>query len=368
MLSSFGNSGATNSSGTNNLFNNVGSGAAAAGTIFSIGQGLQKGGASGDAQAALGSASLANRAGAFGGSASTVGAGLGVAGGALGIYNGIQQGGVSGYGGATAGALRVGQGVAGLAGDSGLASGLGAAAGVVGVGISAYNAVENYQSGKAGTDAINDAELGASIGSFFGPVGTVIGLAGGAIVGGLSSLLGPGAKDPETTDVQGLINATSSHGNTSQIAAGVQNPYVQLAGLFDDRSSTLPMYQQYGRMGEQKFTQDFATQLNQAVQKDPSLASNPQQAYNQVIAPWVQSMGKGWSNVGAAYTSTTQGLLQDMTQEYLSGQAGQDWKAVGGDAPFSNIYNGSPISAAPPPVTQTAKSTGQFLTAGQRLV
>lgn len=369
ILGGAANTGSTNSTGVGSLYSGVGAGAATAGSLFSIAQGLQKGGVTGNAQAALGSASLANRAGAFGGASSSAGSALGIAGGGLGIYNGIQQGGVSGYGGAAVGALRVGAGAASLAGDSALSTGLGAAAGYAAAPLAVYNAVENYQSGNYVNNTLNDAAAGAAVGSVVPVIGTAIGAVVGGAIGLISSAIGPGKTDPETQDVNQLINATSAHGNTSQIAAGVQNPYVQLAGLFDDKSSTLPMYQQYGRMGEQKFTQDFASQLNTAIQKDPALASNPQQAYNQVIAPWVQSMGKGWSNVGATYTSTTQGLLQDMTQEYLSGNAAQDWKSVGGQNPFSNIYNGSPINAAPAPIAAPTKSsTGQSFQAGQRLV
>ena len=332
------------------MFGGVGSSAATAGTVFGIGSGLLKGGVSGNAQAALGTASLANKAGAFGGASSTAGGVLGTAGGALGIYNGIQQGGISGYGGATVGALRAGAGIASLAGDSSLAGTLGSTAGYIAAPLSIYNAVENYQSGNAGADAMNDAEAGAAVGSFFGPIGTAVGAVGGAIVGGLSSLVGPGKTDAETADVKSLINATSSNGNNSQVAASVQNPYIQLAGLFDDRSSTLPMYQKYGRMGEQKFTNDFAGQINSALASGAITKNTPaSQVYSQVIAPWVNSMGSGWSNVGTTYTATTQGLLQDMTAQYLNGTASQNWKAVGGDSPFSNIYQGSTISAAPAP-------------------
>lgn len=338
----------------------MGSGLQTVGAAAGILSGLQRGGATGYAQAGLGTAGLANKAGAFGGSPNaSLGSGLGIAGGAFGIYNGIKQGGVAGYGQAAAGGLQVGAGAANLAGDAGLASDLSTAAGAIGAPLAVYNAVENYQSGNAGADAMNDAEAGAAIGSFFGPIGTVIGAAGGAIVGGVSSLFGPGKTDQETSDVNQLINATGKNGNSSQIASSVQNPYLELAGLFDDKSSTLPMYQQYGRMGEQKFTDDMTTKINQAVQQDPGLKNNPQEVYQDVVAPWVQSMGKGYSNVGSTYTATTQGLLQDMVNQYMNGTAAQNWKAVGGDSPFSSIYNGSSFSAAPTAPVQSAYSGGQ---------
>jgi hypothetical protein len=32
-----------------------------------------------------------------------------------------------------------------------------------------------------------------------------------------------------------------------------------------------------------------------------------------------------------------QGILQKMTQQYMTGQAGSQWRAIGGDAPFKNL-------------------------------
>jgi hypothetical protein len=146
--------------------------------------------------------------------------------------------------------------------------------------------------------------------------------------------------------VQNVIDATGKNQNNPNVAAQAQNPYLELAGLMDRRQSTLPEYAQYGRMGEQKFTNDLVGKLNAAVAADPTLKSDPTRAYNTVIAPWVNSMGSGYSNVGSTYAATNQGLLQDMTNQYLSGNAAQDWKAVGGDSPFANIYQNSPVQAA----------------------
>lgn len=129
------------------------------------------------------------------------------------------------------------------------------------------------------------------------------------------------------------------------IASQVQNPYILMAGLFDEHSSTLPMYQQYGRMGEQKFTNDMAGQINQAFKTGKiKPGDNAQTIYSKVVDPWVSSMGKGWGDVGPEYTQATKGLLQQMVSQYISGQANQNWKARGGDSPFANLprYAGSP--------------------------
>lgn len=303
---------------------------------------------------------------------------------ALSIYQGLKQGGVQGYGKAAGSGLQ-------LAGMLSSNPALSAAGGYILAPLSIYNAVNNWQSGKTGSNALNGAEAGAAVGSVIPGIGTLIGGVVGGAVGALSSAFGPGAKDPETASVQGLLDYTGSHGNDPRIAQQASNPYLELAGLMDRRESTLPMYQQYGRMGEQKFSNDLAGQINsafgdQGIQSgslkgdkwsvDPSTGNyvlttptggkaiyKPQDAaaevYNSTIDPWVSSMGKGYSNVGDTYKATTQGLLQDMTGQYLSGQAAQNWKAVGGDSPFQNIYAGSPFTAAPAaPTPRTAPMAG----------
>jgi hypothetical protein len=271
---------------------------------------------------------------------------------ALGVYQGLEQGGWQGDTKAGASAL---QGAGLLTGDSALST----IGGGLLIPLDLYNEINNYQSGNTGADAMSGAETGAAIGSVIPGLGTAIGGVIGGAAGALASAFGPGEKDPETSEVQNVINATSSNQNNPGVAASVQDPYTALAGLMDERSSTLPEYAQYGRMGEQNFTNAMVDQINQAVKADPSLAQNPTAVYNQVVAPWVNSMGSGYSNVGQAYTATNQGLLEDMTNQYLSGDAAQDWKAVGGDSPFANIYQNSPITAAPTPVAQPAPTMGR---------
>lgn len=337
----------------------IGSMLGTAGSVFGIANGLRSGTAAGDASAALGAARLANKAGVFGAPSSTVGGGLGAASGILGIYNGLQQGGVSGYAGATAGALGTGAGVASMAGEKALASTLGSAAGAIAAPLALYNFATNYQSGAGGSDALNGAEAGATIGSGFGPIGTVVGGVIGGAVGAISSAFGPGAKDPETVGVQKLIDTVGAHPDqASQITGAVGNPYIAMAGLFDRRESTLPMYQQYGRMGEQKFTTDMVGKINQAVANGTiSKGSSADDIYNKVVDPWVSSMGSGWKNVGKTYTDTTQGLLKQMISQYTSGQYANNWVSVGGDNVFGNMPSfggGAPapfISRKPPKLT-----------------
>lgn len=295
-------------------------GLSSAGNVAGIYSGLQSGTATGDASAAVNAAKLYGRASGN----SAINGYAGDAGNVLGIYSGIQQGGVAGYGGAAVNSAQ-------LAGNLMNMPGLSAAAGYVAAPLAVYNLYKNWQSGNAGSDALNGAEAGAAIGSIVPGIGTLIGGVVGGAAGALSSLAGPGRTDPETYASNELINATSANKDSSSIAAQAPNPYLELAGLMDKRSSTLPEYQQYGRMGEQKFTQGLTQQINDAYTAGTiNKSSTPDQVYNQVVAPWVNSMGSGYSNVGSTYAATNQGLLQDMTAQYMSGQQG-NWKSIGGD-------------------------------------
>jgi hypothetical protein len=315
---------------------------------YNIYRGLTSGNPLGEARSGLSAANLYGKL--SGNSALNTGATGALD--ALGVYSGLQQGGWQGDTRAGASGLQL----AGLAsGDTALSTAGGAAL----IPLDAYDEVKNWQSGGTGSDALAGAQTGAAIGSVVPVVGTAIGALGGAAVGALSSLLGPGEKDPETADVQNVINATSANQNNPNVAASAQDPYLELAGLMDDRSSTLPEYQQYGRMGEQSFTDALTQHINNAVEADPTMASwTPEEVYNNVVSPWVNAMGSGYSNVGSTYAATNQGLLEDMTSQYMSGDAAQDWKAVGGDSPFSNIYANSPFQAAATPATANPAASG----------
>lgn len=318
-------------------------GLATAGSIANIAQGLRSGSPTGQAQAALGTAGLANRAGAFGGAGSAVGSGLGVAGGILGAYNGIQQGGVQGYGSAAVGGLRAASGIANLAGDSGLASGLGSAAGYVGAPLSVYNAIANYQSGATGSDALNGAEAGASIGAFGGPVTAAIGAVIGGAVGAISSAFGNGKVDPENSNFNGFTqayNAATTPQAKAQVAASTADPYLPLAGLFDLRSNqikgNIPIVAQYGRQGEAQFTTDMFSQMNKAVDNGTiSKTSSTDDIMSKVVQPWINSFGKGQmsdSNAGAINA-----MISGLVDDYRTGDTAQ-LKPVGGQtSPFASL-------------------------------
>jgi hypothetical protein len=346
-------------SGQGGALSTLGSAAGDAGSALGAYTGITQGTPVGDATAAVDTAKLGSNLGAFGSNSSAVNMGAGDAGNALAVYQGLQAGGVGGYGGAAVNAADLG--VKGAV-QAGLVSGSAAAPYIQGLGYAAipldvYNEVNNWKSGASTSDALAGASTGAAIGSVVPGLGTAIGGVIGGAVGALSSLAGPGEKDPETSDVQNVINATSSNQNNPAVAASASDPYLELAGLMDDRSSTLPEYQQYGRMGEQQFTDAMTQQINQAAAANPQLAADPNAMYSQVIAPWVSSMNKNGSTVGATYTATNNGLIDDMVNQYMQGDAAQDWKAVGGDSPFQNIYSGSPYTNADPQVANVAPAS-----------
>jgi len=272
----------------------------------------------------------------------TIGGTIGEAALGLGVYQGIQQGGVAGYTGAATDAAMLGSKL-GL-----VSSGVGTAAGYVAAPLAVYNFGKNWKSGAGGADALSGASAGAAIGTAIMPgIGTAIGAIGGAIVGGISSLAGPGKKDPETQMWDKYLPAAMKQ---PDIYKQVDNPFIMMAGLFDEKSSTLPMYQQYGRMGENKFTVDMTQKIKQAVDSGQVDSKDPDAVYNKVVAPWIDSMKGGWSKVGPEYTQATQGLLKQMTTQYLNGSYKQNWKAVGGQYAFTG---GSQGNIAPLGVTST---------------
>lgn len=294
--------------------------------------GLRQGGVSGYAGAALGANKALNAAGGYGSNNPM----LGAAGNALGIYNGIKQGGVAGYGGAAVSAAQL----AGM-GSSYIP--------YVGAALGAYNVIANSESGRTGSDALQGAETGASTGAAIGSVvpgiGTLIGGAAGAVIGGavgaIASAFGPGAKDPEMQNWGNykdmFNNVASKYGSagSQQAAASVQNPYKILAGLFDLRqpqfgSDKVPIYQQYGRMGEQKFTNDMMKQIDAAKSKG---ITDPSKMYSSVVKPWIDSFGKG-QNTGKN-GAAIEGLLQQMTSQYMNGTYQSNWKDVDNGTPFA---------------------------------
>jgi hypothetical protein len=303
--------------------------------------GVQAGGVRGDIQAAQSAAKLV---GSISGPGSTFSS-TGNVGGALAditnlsnIITGLQQGGVSGYGGATintaALAARTGGQLA-SAGAFGSASGeVGSVAGEVGQvvaplasALSIYNFAKGWQSGATGADALRGMQTGATIGTEIMPgIGTAIGALGGAAVGAVSSLFGPGRMDPENVSWDQYAAAYSQQGAGGVAGATPSQNFQMLAGIFDARGSSIPFYNQFGRMGENQFMSAMTGKINQALASGQiSGSSTPDQIYSSVVQPWINQMAPGgwqasYTAKGAPEQQAIGNLLTNLIGQWQSGQ------------------------------------------------
>lgn len=347
-----------NPGGYGGALSSLGNYTGGAGNAAGVLSGLQQGGVGGYGSAGINAAQLAKRTGAFGSGSGAAGQGLGDAVNALGIYRGIKQGGVGGYGGAAVNAAELGSRVGALAPE------VGQYAGYAALPLAAYNFMKNdTASGRTGSDALGGAETGAEAGAMFGPVGMGVGALVGGAAGALASAFGPGAVDPENKNFEGYTQAYNKalqqggQKAADQVAASDTNPYLALAGYMDLRKGQMkgsnPIYDTYGRMGEQKFTNDLVSQLSTA-QKSGQIkpGESTAQAYNDVVTPWVNKMGN-WQD---SNKQAMQGILEQMTAQDLSGQAGNDWKSIGGGSPFASL---SPTTQAPTQANFPMARTGR---------
>lgn len=334
----------------------------AAGVVGGVGQG----GVSGYGKAAINSGNLAGKLGLFDKN-SNLSKGLGDAGNVLNIYNGINQGGVGGYGNAAVNAAQLGSKAGAFGGASGA---VGTAAGYAAVPLSLYNEVKNWQSGNTGGDALGGAGTGAAVGTMVLPgIGTALGALVGGAAGALSSVFGNGKVDPENANWNGYTGAwndvakqgKAAGATPEQIAQAqqgltkqVDNPYGALAGYFDLRDNQVkgnnPLYSQYGRKGEQQFTNDMVGQINDAVKAGKIGPGDDASAiYNKVVQPWQDSWGKGQST--DSNSAAMQGLLTQMISQYEGGTAQKNWTGSGGQQAFSNLAPAAYSSqyTTPPP-------------------
>lgn len=311
-----------------------------AGNALGVLNGIQQGGVGGIGSSALNATALAGRSGLFDPATNqTLNTGASDLASALGIYKGIQQGGVSGYGGAAINATKLGSNLGAFGGAGGA---LGTAAGYAAIPLSLYNEINNWESGNTGSDALGGAATGAAIGSVVPGIGTLIGGLVGGAAGALSSAFGPGKVAPETTQYKKFEDIYKQH---PEVASQVENPFVNLAGVFDQRNSSLPMYQAYGRMGEDQFTKDMTGLINTSLKNGTiTKDSTAPEIMNKVVNPWIGSMGKGWNKDPGSFSeqASSDALIQQMVEQYIHGQQG-NWKSRGGDYRFGDV---KPFGAA----------------------
>lgn len=294
-------------------------------------QGLTSGNTVGQARGALSATQLASKSGVFGSNTKAINSAAGIGANALGIYSGIRQGGVAGYGGAAVNAAQLGSKVGAFGGASGA---VGAAAGYAAIPLSLYNEVNNWESGATGSDALAGAETGAAIGSVVPVIGTAIGALIGGAAGALSSAFGSGRVDPENKNFEGYTQAFNKApaAQQAQVAGSLQDPYTALAGMFDLRSGqikgSIPIYNEYGRKGEQKFTNDLISKVRAAKTANPNESASD--IFNKQVSPWIDSMGS-WKD---SNKNAMEALIQNMTGQIVSGSYKTNFKAIGGDSPF----------------------------------
>jgi hypothetical protein len=252
---------------------------------------------------------------------------LGTLGGGLQFLQGIQRGGVQGYGSAAVGALRGASGIESMLGNSGAAGTLSSAAGYVAAPLALYNAVANYQSGDTAGDAMRGMQAGAAIGSVIVPgIGTLVGGAIGAGVGAISSAFGNGKVDPETNNWQSFINAThGANPNAAQVAQmtstqnmGPQQAFNLLAGVMDIKDGRIPITNAFGQKSEGALVSQMTSQVSNAI-KSGKIGANatPQQMYNQIVTPWLNSKG---ATIGAETGGIQlQGVLTNLLGHWQNG-------------------------------------------------
>jgi hypothetical protein len=344
---------------------------------------LQRGGTLNDARAGVTAGSLLTKGqGTYGDSTlGDVNGGLAALQEGYGIYSGLKQGGVKGDLTAGINAARLYGNLSSLSDAAGTGSFAGSAigdlAGYAAVPLALYNFAENWQSGKTGSDAIQGAEAGATIGSVVPGIGTAIGAVAGAAIGAISSAFGPGAKDPEGATFDAYSAAYAKGGSQAVANATPSQTLQSLAGLFDLRSGQIgpnvPMYNQYGRMGEAKFSTDMLTQVNQAFKNGQiTSADTPQSIYSKIVQPWINSWGKGDLSKdphGAAISN----MMTQMIGQYMSGQltsatrVGVSGQTLPGLQAFAgNLAGNNPSSmssiAGSPGQSQTPPMPGETLT------
>lgn len=314
-------------------------------SAYGIFSGAESGTQMGELEAALASASLASKTGAFGSSSSAIGTAASEGQDVIGLATGIEQGGVEGDVEAGVSGLRLtstlGSSTGALStGPESVAGGLSAAAGVAGAGLALYNEIESYTSGATGADTLSGAETGLAVGGavtavgaevgaevgtdVFPGFGTVIGGVIGAAVGAVASAFGPGEKDPEQYTWDAYDAAYQSNPSSVSDITPAQ-AFQSLTGIFDARSSDNPIYAQYGRAGEGAFLNAMAAQINSAYNAGTiNSSTSASQIFSTVVQPWIASMpgGSNYFQSGGYQGDSAQPFSQLLTTligQYTSG-------------------------------------------------
>lgn len=196
-----------------------------------------------------------------------------------------------------------------------------------------------------GGGAQTGAEQGIAAGSVAGPIGMAIGAIAGAIGGAIAGSINK--KDPEQYNFDQAVALWQVNPDN---VYNIGNKYLPLAGLFDLRLTNpkIPIYLQYGRMGEQRFVNDLVKQVYNAAQQGKITARDtPLTIMANVVQPWIDSWGKG--PMVDPHADLINRLIVGMIYDYVTGNQ-TSWRAVGGDYPFGNLPPFKlPAAVAPTP-------------------
>jgi len=194
----------------------------------------------------------------------------------------------------------------------------------------------------AGKGAEIGATQGATYGSYGGPIaaaiGAVVGAIGGAIAGSINK------RDPEQYNFDQAVALWQQ--NPDNVFA-IGNKYLPLAGLFDLslKNPHIPIYQRYGRMGEERFVVDLVKLISSAANQGQITASDtPLTIMTRIVQPWIDSWGYG--PMVDPHADLINRLMVGMILDYVSGNQGT-WLARGGDIPAS--FKSLPAFSLPKP-------------------
>lgn len=210
-----------------------------------------------------------------------------------------------------------------------------------------------------GTSIASAVGAAAAAGSFVPVIGTVI----GAIIGLVASGVFNHRVDPEVGNFNAAVQLYNMQGPAGIL--NIADKYLVLAGLFDlepgQIKGNIPIYKKYGRMGEQRFTQDMANLIYSAAQSGQITANDTvQSVFDRIVMPWIN--GFGYGAMQDRNGEMINAILLGLTAEYITGLWRQRWFARSGDMPnwqiptFSLPASPSVSSSAPAPTASATPS------------
>jgi len=216
-----------------------------------------------------------------------------------------------------------------------------------------YEAAKRMHLGGLGESTTQGAAQGAKVGASVGSAIPLIGTAVGAILGGIGGAIAS-AFSRSDQEVQNFDQAVALWQVNPDNVYNIVNKYLALAGLFDLKLNNphIPIYQRYGRMGEQRFVTDLVNLIYSAAQKGKiGPADTPMTIMSRIVQPWIDSWGFG--PMVDPHSDLINRLIIGMILDYIAGRKGT-WNARGGDNPFTALPNFSLPQPVPPPAAVAA--------------